>query len=271
MAEDLSKMLKRKLTREDIILIVANLIPVYGVWFLGWSATDAFIVYALETLIVGVMTLLKMAVITLVRKKDMWYNQGTSTKVSGLFFMVFFTLHFGLFAAVQTSIFSQSANIVPHGKGLLHFFFNWYSYINKDIAIMLSGFVVSYLVTSFIPFIVKGEYKTISMMRVMFQPYGRIFIQQFTVILGSMFLTFGWGKGFILVFALAKIFFDVYVNFDRVIDKSMAEAEKKSNEQNPTYDNNNSHSLRSFCLLIATVPTSSHTNPPDILATSAIR
>jgi hypothetical protein len=224
---------KRKLTKGDYVLIVANLIPVYGVWFEGWSPTEAFIVYALETLIVGMLTLLKMAVITLVRKTDTWYSEGSSTKVSGLFFMFFFILHFGLFAAIQTSIFSQSAKIAPSGAGVLHFFLHWYEYINKDIAIMLSGFIVSYLVRSFIPFIVKGEYKTISMMRVMFQPYGRIFVQQFTVILGSMFLSLGFGKGFILVFALAKIFFEVYINLDSYIDKSMEDFEKKSKKEDP--------------------------------------
>lgn len=229
-------MLKRKLTRNDFILIAANLIPVYGVWFLGWSAVDAFIVYALETLIVGIMTLLKMLVMTLARGKDLWYNEGRATPVSGLFFMAFFTLHYGLFAAVQTTIFSQSANITPPGSGMMHFFFHWYEYINSDISYMLAGFVVSYFATSFIPFILSGEYKTGSMMKVMFLPYGRIFIQQFTVILGSMFLTFGFGKGFILVFAVAKIFFDVYVNFENVIDKSMKDMEKKNQESN------NSHS-----------------------------
>ncbi|MEI9808588.1 MAG: DUF6498-containing protein [Bacteroidota bacterium] len=221
-------MLKRRLTRNEIFLVAANLIPVYGVWFLGWSAKEVFIVYALETLIAGMMTLLKMAVITMARKKDIWYNEGSSTSVSGLFFMAFFTIHYGLFAAVQTTIFSQSANITPSGSGLLHFFFHFYEYINRDIGFMLAGFIVSYFATSFIPFIVTGEYKTVSMMRVMFQPYGRIFIQQFTVILGSMFLGFGLDKGFILVFALAKIFFDIYINFDKVLDKSMAEMDKKN-------------------------------------------
>ena len=212
-------------------MIAANLVPVSGVWFLGWSATDAFIVYALETLIVGVLTLMKMAVITLVRGKDTWYNQVTTTSVSGLFFMAFFTLHFGLFAAVQTSIFSQTAGIVPSGKGLLYFFFHWYQFINNDSAIMLGGLVVSYFVRSFIPFIVSGEYKTVSMTMVMFQPYGRIFIQQFTVIIGSMFLAFGFGKGFILVFAAAKIVFEVYFNFDSILNKAMKDMEKESGKQ----------------------------------------
>jgi hypothetical protein len=222
---------KRKLTRDDFFLIAANLIPVFGVWFLGWSATDAFIVYAMETLIAGVMTLLKLAVMTVARGKDDWHNQGSTTKVSGLFFMFFFTLHFGLFAGVQTTIFSQTGNIVPPGKGLFYFFFHWYSYINNDIAIMLGGIVVSYLVRNFIPFIIKGEYKTVPMMYVMFQPYGRIFIQQFTVILGSMFLSFGFGKGFILVFAAAKIFFEVYFNFDSILNKAMKDMGKESGKQ----------------------------------------
>jgi Family of unknown function (DUF6498) len=223
----LQAMIKRKLIPGDFFLIMANLLPVIGVAFLDWSAIDAFIVYALETLIIGVITLMKIAVITLARKKDTWYNEGSSQQVSGLFFMLFFTLHFGIFAAVQTAIFSQTANIVPPGKGMLHFFFHWYEYINKDIAIMLGAIAFGHLARSFFPFVFNGEYKTISMMKVMFQPYGRIFIQQFTVIIGSMFLSFGWGTGFMIVFVLAKIFFELVLNFDNVINKTMAEMEKQ--------------------------------------------
>ena len=60
------RLLKRELRQADIFLIVANLVPVFGVWFLGWNAIEAFIVYAMETLIVGMLTLLKMLVVTLV-------------------------------------------------------------------------------------------------------------------------------------------------------------------------------------------------------------
>lgn len=221
-------MFKRKLKRADIILIVANLIPVYGVWFLGWSAVEVFTVYAMETLIVGLLTLLKMAIVALYRRNHTWYNNGTATKMSGLFFMFFFLVHYGLFAAVQTTIFSQTAGITPSDSGLFHFFLHWYEYINKDIGMMLAGFVISYLARSFVPFIVTGEYKTIPMMKLMFQPYGRIFIQQFTVIVGSMFLSFGFGKGFVFVFAIVKIIFEVYVDFEGLINKSMAEMEKQS-------------------------------------------
>ncbi len=205
-------MFRKKLSFADLLLIAANLLPVYGVWFLGWSATEAFIVYALETLIVGVLTILKMGVITVVRKKDEWYANGGVTRQSGLFFILFFIMHFGLFALVQTSIFSGSAGINPPNSSMFHFFFHWYDYINEVIGYMLAGFIISYIVRDFIPFILNGDYKTKPLMLVMFQPYGRIFIQQFTVILGSMFLSLGLGKIFILIFAAAKIGFELFIN-----------------------------------------------------------
>jgi len=93
-------MFKKNLTQGDIFLVIANLVPVYGVWFEGWSAVEAFIVYALETLIIGIITILKMLAVTFFRGSDTWYNEDNSQKVSGLFFIIFFILHFGLFALV---------------------------------------------------------------------------------------------------------------------------------------------------------------------------
>jgi hypothetical protein len=159
-------------------------------------------------------------------KSNDWYVGDRKTKQPGILFIFFFIVHYGIFAAVQTSIFAGSANINPPGSGLLYFFFHWYSFINKDIAFMLCGFIVSWLARSFIPFIVNREYKTTSMMRLMFQPYGRIFIQQLTVLLGSMFLVLGGGKVFVLVFALVKIFVEVYMNFDNILNRSLESMDK---------------------------------------------
>lgn len=221
----------RQLRKDDWLIIISNLIPVYGVWFLGWSAVEVFIVYALETLIIGLLTVLKLLIATFARKTDTWHNQGSTSQVSGLFFIVFFVLHFGIFAAVQTAIFSGVAGINPPGKGALYFFFHWWEYINEDIAWMLGGFIISYLARDFVPFIMKGDYKSVPMMILMFQPYGRILVQQFTVILGSMFLTFQLGKVFMLVFAVAKIFVEVFLNFDRIINKTMETLKEKSGKQ----------------------------------------
>jgi len=68
-------------------------------------------------------------------------------------------------------------------------------------------FIVYYTIQPFFTFIGKGDYKNISMEKLMFEPYIRIFSPQLIVILGSMFLTFGTSKIFILVFVAVKIFF----------------------------------------------------------------
>jgi hypothetical protein len=46
-----------------------------------------------------------------------------------------------------------------------------------------------------------------------------------------MFLVFGAGKIFILVFAAAKIFFEVYVDYKGILNKTMAEMQKRSGQQ----------------------------------------
>jgi hypothetical protein len=53
--------------------------------------------------------------------------------------------------------------------------------------------------------------------RLMFEPYMRIFVQQFVVILGSIFLSFGAGKVFVLVFVIVKIFFELFFDFSRLL------------------------------------------------------
>src|SRR5687767_3813090 len=107
-------MFNKNLNRSDYFLIIANLIPVYGVWFLGWPAKDAFIVYALETLILGVFTILKLGIATVYRGTDKWYANNTVSQVSGLFFIFFFIVHYGMFVLVQMSMFAASANISPN-------------------------------------------------------------------------------------------------------------------------------------------------------------
>jgi hypothetical protein len=223
-------MLKKKLTIQDYIIILANLIPIYGVWFMGWSAKEAFVIYALETIILGLMTVIKLLIATLYRGTDKWYNKASVQQVSGLFFILFFVMHYGLFVAVQTSLLSSSAGF-DKGNGFFHFFFHWYEYIDNNNAWMLAGFVVSYLATDLLPFLARGQYRTVPMMLLMFQPYGRIFIQQVIVIIGSMFLTLGADKGFIVVFAAVKIFFEVYFSFDKILNKTMSDMERESGKQ----------------------------------------
>ena len=84
-------MFKHKLTISDYLLILVNLIPIYGVWMEGWDPKMIFIVYCLESVIIGLVNVLKMAIVTIFYKsKDEWSNNGVIKMVSGFFFIGFF-------------------------------------------------------------------------------------------------------------------------------------------------------------------------------------
>ncbi len=223
-------MFKRRLTINDFLLIAVNLVPLFGVWFYGWSASHVFLVYCMETVIIGLINVVKMACVTLfVRKTDTWQNKGNSSMQSGWFFIIFFILHYGIFVFVQTQLFFGVSGLVPNGSLLMQ-----YSKIpellGRDGQLMLLIFTAYYVMQGVFGFFSSGAFKTISMSRLMFEPYIRIFVQQFVVILGSMFLSFGWGKIFILIFIAAKIFFELFVNFNRMLDIAEKKANRKKNE-----------------------------------------
>ena len=220
---------KKKFTQSDWSLLIANLLPVVGVWFFNWSPQEVFLVYCLETIIIGGFTLIKMLITGLIIKKDEWQTTGGSTtKQPFWFFMLFFLLHYGFFVAVQMGMFFAVSGIGDqYGITISNFFSKWASMLTNNAYIMLGVFIVSYGIRLTTDFILTRDYKTSSLGYLMFQPYGRIFVQQVTVILGSMLLSFGAGKIFILIFALIKIFFEVFIDFDRLIKKA-AKGELKS-------------------------------------------
>lgn len=225
-------MIKKSLKRSDYFLIAANLVPVAGVWFWNWSPYEVFFAYCLETILIGVFNLLKMGIVTATRKTDIWYNGPSQTKQSGLFFMLFFLMHYGIFVAVQMGIFFGVSGI-SKGTGItaFNFFYKWPQLINNDSLIMIGVFVFVYGYKIVVDFILSRQFRTIPMMFLMFQPYGRIFVQQFTVILGSIFLSFGAGKIFILIFAIIKIFFEMLFDFGGILNKAMSDKMQESRKQ----------------------------------------
>ena len=219
-------MFSKKLTLSDYFLIAANLLPIAGVWIWDWDPKEIFLVYCLETIIIGIFTLIKMAIAGIYQKGNDWYSGGKQTRQPAIIFMLFFLLHYGIFVAVQMGIFFGVSSIAKGTEiNAFNFFVKWPSLLSIDSLILLGTFVVGYAARLVTDFILTKEYQTVSLIKLMIQPYGRIFIQQITVIFGSMFLVFGAGKIFITIFALVKIFVEVYLNFEILLNKKIKDAE----------------------------------------------
>lgn len=211
-------MFKRRLTIDDFLLMAVNIIPLAGVWFYGWNPKQVFLVYCMETVIIGLVNVIKMACVTLlVHSRDVWENNGSSSMQSGWLFIFFFIVHYGFFVFIQTQMFFGVSNMVPDGS-LLMSYTRIPALLGPDGRLLLLIFIAYYTMQMLFGFFATGVYKTVSLGRLMFEPYMRIFVQQIVVILGSMFLGFGAGKIFILIFVAAKIFFELYINFGRILE-----------------------------------------------------
>lgn len=161
------------------------------------------------------------------KRKDAWENGGIKTQQPFWFFLLFFCVHYGMFITIQLLLF---LNVIPgQNIGLIDFISNYTSYIGPNGLLMLTLFVIGYGYRNLFGFIATGSYKKASLVALMFQPYARIFIQQFTVIVGSFFLLFNGGKVFILVFALARIVFEVFYEYERRIIYLVQKSHDRSN------------------------------------------
>lgn len=213
-------MTKSKLTLPQIYLIIINLVPLLGVWFQGWDPARIFLFYCLETILIGIFHAFKMiAVILLSEKGNLPSTFKGSIVFAGIFIVCFFIMHYGIFVFVQTSMFFAISGIY---KGDI-FGLNINTLkelLGNEGMLMIAIFVVYYILDCIKQLASFRIDKVSDIVKLMFQPYVRIFIQQFVLILGSMFLAFKLGNIFILIFIVVRICIELFMNWNTKLDES---------------------------------------------------
>ena len=181
------------LTPTAVALILANLVPVAGTIFLGWSLGDVMVLYWAESAVIGFFNLLKMLVI------GRWM---------ALFIGLFFVVHFGGFMVghfvflwsifiqgFEQHSFEDTSEVVQHFIGL------WPA---------LAALFISHGISFFTNFLGRKEYIGRTINEQMMQPYGRIVLMHLTIIFGgglAMFL--GEPTPVLLLIIGGKIVMDV--------------------------------------------------------------
>ena len=84
-----------KLTSSAILLVWANMIPLFGIFLFGWDAVTILVLYWLESVIIGALNIVK---ILSVRTSETPPNLFV---LGNLFTAFFFTVHFGMFTWVH--------------------------------------------------------------------------------------------------------------------------------------------------------------------------
>jgi hypothetical protein len=164
----------RKFDYTLIPLLLANLAPIYGVIYGDWSIFQVFLLFWMDTVVVGFYSALKI------------------TKVSGLFSFLlipFFGLHFGIFmfaylaliftmfneAISFTTIIPSLSLIVESGKILL-------------VPIIL--LFISHGISYYANYIKKEEYKYVDSKQQVLLSYSRIIVMHLLIILAGWIIVF---------------------------------------------------------------------------------
>ena len=200
-------------TRLSLLLIVlANLLPVIGVFEWGWDLTSILFLYWAESLVIGIINILRIGV----------SRDGSISKTGTA---AFFTVHYGIFWVVHgVFLISWIVPLLDAAKGEQHIPFSGLGI--QFLKPVLLALVISHI-ASFIMYLFKTRRPdrpdTITQM---FHPYGRVFVMHI-VILGGASLAADWSPilAVILLFTTVKILFEIFTwfMFDRpYLEKEIA-------------------------------------------------
>ena len=174
-----------------VALIVANVIPLFGVLFLGWSVWNILVIYWLENGIVGVINVLKMTraegTLPAGPGPSFLVNGQPVSSVAKFALIPFFVMHYGIFWLVHgifvlTLPMFMSLGSGPVGPGM--------DLDLGSVALAALALAVSHGLSFWWNFLVGGEYRRTTAAGLMFAPYRRLIALHLTIIFGAMAVMF---------------------------------------------------------------------------------
>lgn len=150
-----------------------NLVSLLGVTVLGWPAGNVFLLFWAENAVLGVFTLVKVATAMAPSPPGNLRVNGRVTNGSPALYAMFFTFHYGLFCLVHLVFTAIVAYKIGYELSFL--------FIGVPVILIAFRYLVETMTTWFGP---GGQRVTTSPSRAMGQPYPRILVLHFAVIVG---------------------------------------------------------------------------------------
>lgn len=151
-------------------LIAANVVPLVGAVFFGWSLFEIVVIYWLENAVIGIYNLLRMATA----------RGGAESILARLGTMAFFSFHYGLFWAVHGffvfELFAGDAFGVALGRTGLS---------AGNVLVALASLTVSHGASFVLNYLGAGERMDATVSSLMAQPYTRVVILHLTILGGG--------------------------------------------------------------------------------------
>lgn len=165
----------RRVTPSALVLVAANLVPLAGVLFFGWSVFATLLLFWVENVIVGGFNILRMLAAT-PHIAAMW--------VAKLFMIPFFAFHYGMFVTVH-GVFVLQLFGGMHERGFPTPATFYHAVQAAGIAPAAWGLALSHGVSFAFNYIGAGQYKTALVPELMFRPYGRVIVMHVVILVGG--------------------------------------------------------------------------------------
>jgi hypothetical protein len=160
-----------------IVLILTNLVPIFGVIFLNWQVFIVMSIFWTENVVIGIFNVLKMAFAPSA-------STGKQGKKSTL--IPFFCIHYGIFTLVHgVLVFAIFGGIFEHDNLITGITDNYKILVNLQFAWAVLALAISHAVSYLVNYIAKGEWKKTTLEKLMVQPYIRVIILHITILFGG--------------------------------------------------------------------------------------
>jgi len=165
-----------------LVLIAANLLPLYGVLVLGWAVFPIVVLFWLENVIIGALNLLR---ILFARPTD------TAQWAGKLVLVPFFAFHYGLFTAIHGLFVFVLFGGEPYRAlvdGLWTIDTARRAIVEFSLWPGIGALAASHLFSFFWNYLGQGEYRQASPQMLMQAPYSRIVALHVTILFGGLLI-----------------------------------------------------------------------------------
>lgn len=196
-----------------VILILVNLVPLIGVYFLNWNSLEVLFLYWSETAIIGFYTVLKIFLAQKKlkhqenQKKEIWIwpaldllrfrmSLAELGKMGKLFITFAFIYYLSLFLFFHFFLLIFLSKELMPMLNIIE--------ILRSVAITICLLFISHGISFLVNYLSKKEYQRSEPSKFIYAPFYRVFPMHVAIILGFYF------NIPVLVLIITKVFFDLY-------------------------------------------------------------
>ena len=182
------------------VLVAVNVVPLVGVAFWGWSLMLILVLYWIESGIVGIFNVLKIARASGPSSFGVGGSRVT-TRMTGMAaglarggIIGFFIFHYGMFWVVHgvfvflLPLFAGLSTMAPGASGQGPMDFGPLPL--EGLGLSALGLAASHGISFFVNYLGRGEYLHVSPEQQMMSVYGRVFVLHITILGGAFVVGF---------------------------------------------------------------------------------